>query len=199
VERVVLARHGESERSLPGLTNGDPRVAVALTAAGREEARHLGDELRDDPIDLCVTSEFPRTQETASIALAGRDVPRLVLADLNDIRFGDYEGEPLVDYRKWAHAHGPDDVVPGGDESRAETVARYVRAFRTILERPEHDALVVAHGLPIRYVLEALEGRNPAVKIEFVPYAEPFRLTAGELAEAVDRLDAWVARPAWTT
>jgi hypothetical protein len=37
------------------------------------------------------------------------------------------------------------------------------------------------------------------VKIEFVPYAEPFRLTAGELAEAVDRLDAWVARPAWTT
>jgi broad specificity phosphatase PhoE len=192
-----LARHGESERSRLGLTNGDPRVPVPLTEEGRDQASRLGEQLRDEPIDLCVTSEFLRTQETAELALAGRAVPRLVLPDLDDIRFGDYEGLPLVDYRKWAHAHGPEDVVPGGDESRAETVARYVRAFRTILARPEHDALVVAHGLPIRYVLEAIEGRNPAAKIEYVPYAEPFRLDAATLAEAVDRLDAWVGRPVW--
>jgi broad specificity phosphatase PhoE len=192
-----LARHGESERSRLGLTNGDPRVPVPLTEEGRDQASRLGEQLRDEPIDLCVTSEFLRTQETAELALAGRAVPRLVLPDLDDIRFGDYEGLPLVDYRKWAHAHGPEDVVPGGDESRAETVARYVRAFRTILARPEHDALVVAHGLPIRYVLEAIEGRNPAAKIEYVPYAEPFRLDADTLAEAVDRLDAWVGRPVW--
>jgi probable phosphoglycerate mutase len=172
-------------------------VPVPLTEEGRDQARRLGEQLRDEPIDLCVTSEFLRTQETAELALAGRAVPRLVLPDLDDIRFGDYEGLPLVDYRKWAHAHGPEDVVPGGDESRAETVARYVRAFRTILARPEHDALVVAHGLPIRYVLEAIEGRNPAAKIEYVPYAEPFRLDADTLAEAVDRLDAWVGRPVW--
>jgi broad specificity phosphatase PhoE len=192
-----LARHGESERSRLGLTNGDPRVPVPLTEEGRDQASRLGEQLRDEPIDLCVTSEFLRTQETAELALAGRAVSRLVLPDLDDIRFGDYEGLPLVDYRKWAHAHGPEDVVPGGDESRAETVARYVRAFRTILARPEHDALVVAHGLPIRYVLEAIEGRNPAAKIEYVPYAEPFRLDAATLAEAVDRLDAWVGRPVW--
>jgi broad specificity phosphatase PhoE len=192
-----LARHGESERSRLGLTNGDPRVPVPLTEEGRDQASRLGEQLRDEPIDLCVTSAFLRTQETAELALAGHAVPRLVLPDLDDIRFGDYEGLPLVDYRKWAHAHGPEDVVPGGDESRAETVARYVRAFRTILARPEHDALVVAHGLPIRYVLEAIEGRNPAAKIEYVPYAEPFRLDAATLAEAVDRLDAWVGRPVW--
>jgi broad specificity phosphatase PhoE len=192
-----LARHGESERSRLGLTNGDPRVPVPLTEEGRDQASRLGEQLRDEPIDLCVTSAFLRTQETAELALAGHAVPRLVLPDLDDIRFGDYEGLPLVDYRKWAHAHGPEDVVPGGDESRAETVARYVRAFRTILARPEHVALVVAHGLPIRYVLEAIEGRNPAAKIEYVPYAEPFRLDADTLAEAVDRLDAWVGRPVW--
>jgi 2,3-bisphosphoglycerate-dependent phosphoglycerate mutase len=199
VERCVLARHGESERSRSGLTNGDPRVPVALTEEGREQAHALGEQLRGDPIDLCVTSEFLRTQETAELALAGRAMPRLVLADLNDIRFGDYEGLPLVDYRKWAHAHGPQDVVPGGDETRAETVARYVRAFRVILARPEHDALVVAHGLPIRYVLEALAGRNPAAKIEYVPYAEPFRLSAQQLEEAVSLLERWTADPVWPT
>jgi len=198
VERVVLARHGESERSVVGLTNGDPRVACALTAVGREEARRLGIELADDAIDLCVTSEFERARETADLALAGRDVPRLVLGDLNDIRFGEYEGRPLTDYRTWARAHGPEDVVPGGD-SRAGTVGRYVSAYRTILARPEETVLVVAHGLPVRYVLDAVEGRDPAAAIAQVPYAKPFRLTADELREAVERLEAWTQRPAWAT
>jgi broad specificity phosphatase PhoE len=198
VERVVLARHGESERSVEGLTNGDPRVACALTAVGREEARRLGVELADDPIDLCVTSEFERAQETAELALAGRDVPRLVLAELNDIRFGEFEGRPLIEYRAWAHAHGPEEVVPGGD-SRAQTVARYVSAYRTILARQEETVLVVAHGLPVRYVLDAVEGRNPAAAIAQVPYAQPFRLGAGERAQAVDRLNAWARSPAWVT
>lgn len=198
MRRAILARHGESERSVDGLTNGDPAVRVGLTETGREEARRLGAELRGDPIDLCVTSEFERAQETADLALEGRDVPRLVLADLNDIRFGEFEGRLLTDYRAWAHTHGPEDVCPGG-ESRVQTVARYVRGYRTILARPEETILVVAHGLPVRYVLDALDGRNPAAAVAQVPYAEPFRLSAEELASAVGLLEAWVRSPAWLT
>jgi len=199
VKRVILARHGESERSVEGLTNGDPAVPVGLTATGREEARRLGVELGDDSIDLCVTSEFERAQETADLALAGRDVPLLVLADFNDIRFGKFEGRPLTDYRAWAHAHGPEDICPGGGESRAQTVARYVHGYRTLLARPEETILLVAHGLPVRYVLDALERRNPAARVAQVPYAEPFRFSAEELTAAVDLLEAWVRSPAWTT
>ena len=137
-------------------------------------------------------------RETADLALAGRDVPRLVLADLNDIRFGEFEGRPLTEYRAWAHAHGPEDVVPGGD-SRAQTVARYARAYRTILARPEKTVLMIAHGLPVRYLLDALEGRNPAAAVAQVPYAEPYRLSARELEAAVRRLESWVDSPAWAT
>jgi 2,3-bisphosphoglycerate-dependent phosphoglycerate mutase len=197
VERIVLARHGESELSVVGRTNGDPSVAVALTEVGREEARHLGRELAGDPIDLCVTSEFPRAQETADLALEDRDVPRLVLAELNDIRFGEFEGRLLTDYRKWAHTHGPEERAPGGGDSRAQTVGRYVAGYARLLERPEESILVVAHGLPVRYVLDAVEGRNPAAAIARVPYAEPFRLTKAELEGAVTRLRAWVLVPRW--
>jgi broad specificity phosphatase PhoE len=194
---VILARHGESERSVEGLTNGDPAVRVGLTATGREEARRLGVELRADPIDLCVTSEFERAQETAGLALEGRDVPRLVLADFNDIRFGAFEGLPLTDYRAWAHAHGPEDICPGGGESRAQTVARYVHGYHTILARPEETILLVAHGLPVRYVLDAVDGRDPVARVEQIPYAEPFRLSRAELERAVERLATWVRTPAW--
>jgi broad specificity phosphatase PhoE len=199
VEGVILARHGESERSVLGLTNGDPTVRVALTETGREEARRLGVELGDDPIDLCVTSEFQRAQETADLALDGRDVPRLVVADFNDIRFGEFEGRLLTEYRAWAHTHGPEDVCPGGGDSRAQTVARYVHGYQTLLERPEQTILLLAHGLPVRYVLDALERRNPAAAVAQVPYAEPFRLSADELSVAVELLEAWVRSPAWTT
>ena len=60
-----------------GAINGDVAVPVALTELGREQARRLGDEIRDDPIELCVTSEFGRVLESG---MTEREV-RLLVAD----------------------------------------------------------------------------------------------------------------------
>jgi broad specificity phosphatase PhoE len=199
VERAILARHGESELSCRGLTNGDPGVACPLTERGREESRHLGELLATEPIDLCVTSVFERTSETADLALGGRSVPRLVLPELNDIRFGEFEGRALADYRDWAHAHAPEAEAPGGGESRVETIRRYVDGYRIVLGRPERTILVVAHGLPIRYVLDAAAGTGPVPRIKHVPYAEPFPVSATRLTAAVEHLEAWLRAPAWAS
>ena len=198
MEHALLTRHAESEFSVRGLTNGDPEIEVALTERGREQARRLGEQLASTEIDLCAVSEFQRAQETADLALTGRDVPRLVLPELNDIRFGEFEGRLLADYRAWARTHGPEDEVPGG-ESRAESVRRYVAAFGTILARPEPTILVVAHSLPIRYALNAAAGGLPKPAMQPVSYAEPFPLSAPELTAAVERLETWALAPAWST
>ncbi len=197
MDEVILARHGESELSVVGTVNGDPAIACALTPTGEEQARRLGERLADVEIDLCVTSQFERVRETADLALAGRDIPRLILPELNDVRFGSFEGRTLADYREWAAANEPTVEAPGGGESRSGTVARYVRAYRTILARPEGTVLVVAHGLPIRYVLNALEETDPAPLVEMVAYAEPYRLTARQVQRAVDRLERWASTPRW--
>lgn len=197
MERVILVRHGESEYSLRGAMNGDPRTAVRLTERGREQARRLGRVLAAEEIDLCATSEFGRARETADLALAGRDVPRLVLPGLNDIRVGGFEGALLSDYRVWAAAHDPLAEPPGGGESRAGCARRCVRAYGTLLGRPEATILVVAHGLPIRYVLNAALAVLPAPVLEQVDYAEPYRLTAAELSAAVARLESWCDAPSW--
>ena len=197
MDEVILARHSESELSVVGTVNGDPAIACALTATGREQARLLGERLADVELDLCVTSEFERVRETADLALGGRAIPRLVLPQLNDVRFGRFEGGTLADYRTWASANEPTIEAPGGGESRSGTVARYVRAYRTILARPEHTILVVAHGLPIRYVLNALEETDPSPLVEQVAYAEPYGLSAAKLELATDRLERWASAPAW--
>jgi broad specificity phosphatase PhoE len=197
VERLILARHGESDLSVRGIANGDPARSCALTDAGRAQARRLGELVADEPLDLCVTTVFERTRETADLALAGREVPRLVVPELNDIRFGDFESLAFAQYRAWARSATPTDEPPGDGESRAAVVARYVRGFRAILGRPERLALVVVHGLPIRYVLNALAGTPPAPILEQVPYAEPYAVSADELEGALRTLGAWTAAPAW--
>lgn len=197
MDEVILARHGESELSVVGTVNGDPAVACALTPEGEQQARRLGAQLAEVEIDLCVTSEFERAQRTAELALNGREIPQLVLPELNDVRFGGFEGKPLAEYRAWAAENEPTLEAPGGGESRSATVSRYVRAYRTILGRPEETILVVAHGLPIRYVLNALDETDPAPLVEQVAYAEPYTLQRRELGLAVDRLERWAAEPAW--
>jgi broad specificity phosphatase PhoE len=197
METVILARHAESRFSVRHACNGDPSRCEGLTDDGREQARALGRLLADDPVELCVTSEFRRTQETADVALEGRDVPRVVVPELNDIRFGRFEGGLLGEYRRWAHAAQPDDPCPGGGESRADAAGRFARGFRVLLERPEPVVLAVAHALPIRYVLSALLEQDPAAVVEPVAYAEPHRFSADQLERAVLRLARWSERPAW--
>ncbi|HWH55514.1 MAG TPA: histidine phosphatase family protein [Gaiellaceae bacterium] len=197
MDEVILARHGESELSVVGTVNGDPATACALTPTGEQQARRLGELLAGTQLDLVVTSEFERARQTAEIALAGREVPRLVVPGFNDVRFGGFEGGTLVDYRAWASENEPTVEAPGGGESRSGTVLRYASAYRTVLARPEATILVVAHGLPIRYVLNALDEQDPAPLVEQVAYAEPYRLAAAELERAVDRLERWAAAPVW--
>jgi broad specificity phosphatase PhoE len=197
MERAILVRHGESEFSLRNAMNGDPSVSCPLTDEGEKQARRLAEALRDDEIDLCVVTEFERTRRTAELALAGRDVPRLVVPELNDIRVGAFEGGPLDVYRTWARERSPIEVPPGGGESRAQAAERYVRGFRVVLERPETTVLVVAHGLPIRYLLIAAEGGTPGPIVPALDYATPYPLGRAELEAAVEQLEAWAATPTW--
>ncbi len=197
MERALLVRHGESVFGAQGLATGKLDVRCPLSERGAAQARALAEEISGEDIDLCVTSELERARQTADIALAQRSVRRIVLAELNDPLYGSYEGGPLDAYLAWAHANDSAAEPPGGGEARQTLVARYAAGFRTILDRPERAILVVAHSLPIAYVLMALTGLDPAARLPLVEYAKPHVVSAGELSRAIARLEAWCAAPSW--
>ncbi len=192
MEHAILVRHAESELNVGAILNGDRTVAGPLSEHGREQARELGTATRPD---LAVTSSFERTRETAE--LAWPDVPRLEEPDFDEIAFGRWEGQTYEAYSGWAWTAGPLEEAPGGGESRVAVLARYVRGYRRVLARPERSVAVVAHGLVIRYVLQAAAGLPPAPKLDGVPSAVPFELTRDELSAAVDLLEDWLREPAW--
>jgi alpha-ribazole phosphatase len=197
MDQLILARHGESVFSSRLLVNGDIASPGPLTPRGRAEARALGQALATQRIDLCATSEFERTRETADVALAGRDVPRLVLAELNDPLYGSYEGGALQDYRAWAASVGSDTAAPGGGESRHAIVARYARGLRELRERDEATVLAVVHSLPIAYLLAAKQGDPPGRRVPLVEHAHPYPFSAVEVDAALDVVDSWLGAPTW--
>jgi broad specificity phosphatase PhoE len=197
VERALLVRHGESVFGARGLATGNVDVRCPLSERGAAQARALAEEISGEEIDLCVTSELERAHQTADIALAQRSVRRIVLAELNDPLYGSYEGGPLDAYIAWAHANDSAAEPPGGGEGRQTLVARYAAGFRRILDRPERAIFVVAHSLPIAYVLMARAGFDPARRVPLVEHARIHAVSAGELAGAIARLEGWCEAPSW--
>jgi len=191
---VILVRHGHAASNAGATVSGSPPGA-ALSEQGVEEALELREALAYEEIDLAVSSRFARTQQTLVLALGERPVERLVLPALDEIHFGAFDGGPLVDYRIWAWTHAADAECPGGGESRADAAVRYAGALDELLARPEGRVLVVSHALPIRYVIDAADGRFPASRVEHVGHAVPIVLGGDAIARAATTLRSWAQAP----
>ena len=196
MELLLLARHAEAEANVGGSVSG-VAPGGGLSETGRNQARALGRSLGRYELDLCATSEFRRTQETADVALAGLDVPRIVVPELNEIGFGSFEAGPLTDYRRWAWETGPADDGPGGGESRAAAAVRFARALELLLARPEQTVLAITHALALRHILDASEGLVPRARMAPVPHAEAVPIDAAAIRRAADLLAQWSLAPAF--
>ena len=182
----LLARHGESLLNVAGLVNADPARDEGLSPHGEEEARDLGRQLAGIAIDLVVTSRFPRTHRTAALALGGREVPKLELPELDDVRVGELEGKTIAEYREWKRNRARSEPFPGG-ESLDDAAARYAGAYRLLLARREHVMLVVCHEIPVRYAINAATGSDELDRpVHDVRNAVPYLFDERALAAAAE-------------
>jgi broad specificity phosphatase PhoE len=186
---LLLARHGQSLFNVDKVVNGDPLLDRGLSPLGIEEGRKLHGQIAGISIDLCAVSEFPRAQQTARLALEGRDdVPWQIDPELNDIRLGELEGRTLDDYRSWKDEHTHADPFPGG-ESLEAAARRYAAAYERLLQRDEETILCVCHEIPVRYAINAADG-SPDLDwpIHAIANATPYVFDAAGLERAVRRL-----------
>lgn len=194
MKTLILARHAHAASNAGDVVNAVP-PGGGLSAAGIEEARALGRLLALEAIDLGVSSRLLRARETLVLALGDQAAPLVTEPLLDEIGFGSFEGGPLDAYRAWAWEHDADAACPGGGESRAGAASRLAEGLGSLLARPEQTVLAVSHGLPVRYVLDAAEGRLPARRVEPVAHARPYRLERESVEFAAETLRAWAAEP----
>ena len=195
MKELILVRHAFAVSNRDGGTASCTPPGEGLTPEGVEQGRRLALALADQPIDLAASTELRRTSETLELALAGRETPRIVVPELNEIGFGSFDGGPLGDYRAWAWSELPDVLAPGEGESRAQGAARFSRGLRVLLARPEQTILAVGHALMVRYVLDAVAGLPPSARMAPVEHAFPNRLAVAEVESAARLLESWSHAP----
>ena len=146
--QILFMRHGQTNYNLLGLCNDDPADDVHLTATGIAQAEAAAEALRRTPLDMIVTSELPRTRQTAEIINRYHGLGLQTHPALNDIRSG-FNGKPVADYFA-ATAADPLRIAANGGESLLMHKARVLTYLDWLRQQTVHTILSIAHEETLR-------------------------------------------------
>ncbi len=153
---VYLMRHGQTNYNVQGLCNDDPAEDVHLTAAGIEQSEQAAEQLKDISIDLIVTSELPRTRQTAQIVNRHHGVKILQHPAINDLHTG-FNGRPSAEHQQTIVQDRLRTKPPGG-ESLLEHKQRVLTFIDWLKGVGQHTVLVVAHEETLRVCVAYFRG-----------------------------------------
>lgn len=167
---ILLIRHGESRAATADnpfplvMGHGDPE----LHPNGIEQARRVGERLRNHPIRAIYVSNLRRTAETAAPLAGHLGLEPIVDPDLREVFLGEWEGgvlrikaaqmDPVYlrmqEEQRW-------DVIPGG-EPHDVLSGRLMRAIQRIhTNHPDELVAAVVHGGVVGSILATATGARP--------------------------------------
>ncbi|MEJ2449637.1 MAG: histidine phosphatase family protein [Gammaproteobacteria bacterium] len=146
--QILFMRHGQTNYNLFGLCNDDPGRDVYLTTTGIAQAEAAAERLRQTPLDMIVTSELPRTRQTAEIVNRYHQLELRQHPALNDIRSG-FDGQPVSEYFA-AIAADPLHLAVNGGESLLSHKQRVLGYLDWLRQQPAQAVLSIAHEETLR-------------------------------------------------
>lgn len=167
---ILLVRHGESraataDNPFPLVDgHGDPE----LHPNGWEQARRVGERLKEQPIGAVYVTNLRRTAETAQPLCTHLGIEPMVEPDLREVHLGEWEGGLL---RMKAAEQDPVylqmraeqrwDVIPGAESW--DTINQRVTRGLSRIHGNHPDELVVAvvHGGIVAHILAHASGARP--------------------------------------
>lgn len=170
--RFYIVRHGETEWNQQGRLQG--QQDSPLTEAGIRQAVERSQTFRDIEFADAFSSDLFRTQRTAELLTADRQLAIKTTQLLRERSFGTFEGatyavwqtelqksleerEALSEEGKFQHKHAPDIE---SDEEISTRMLTFIR--QTAVAYPDQNVLVVAHGGIMRATLNKLAFTLPS-------------------------------------
>ena len=152
---LLLIRHGENDYTKKGKLAGHT-PGVHLNERGQEQARALGEALKDAPLTAIYSSPLERAIETASPIAAARSLTILQEPDLIESFVGKWQGRSWKVLRltkAWKVVqHAPSRFRFPEGESFPEMQTRIVSALERIVSqhKPKDLLACVFHADPIK-------------------------------------------------
>ncbi|ARA95061.1 MAG: histidine phosphatase family protein [Bacteroidetes bacterium] len=196
VETVFyFVRHGQTDYNRLGIVQGRG-IDSRLNPVGEAQADALARRLQDVSFDAIYASTLRRALQTAEPLRRTRpQVPFYRLADLEEMSWGIYEGQPIgPDLRarldawqaRWAQGCY-DDPIDGG-ESILDVQRRALRAVEQMLDRHAGGTLlVVTHGRLLRVLLSSLLPEYGLARMQDIRHANT---AVNQLVHRGDRFEA---------
>ena len=164
---LLVIRHGESQPARPGVAfpTVDGHADPPLDPHGEHEAERVADRLAGEDISAIYVTPLRRTQQTAAPLAARLGLEPTVIADLQEVHLGEWEGaifrikvqegdpiaQRLFTEERW-------DVIPGA-ESPEDLAARVRRGIEQIAAaHPDERVAVFTHGGVIGTIMSLATG-----------------------------------------
>lgn len=161
--RLYLIRHGQSEDNLVKRQSGWRQIG--LTEKGRDEARVIGERLKDVHFDQFYSSDLRRAKETQEVAFPHVDAKTTWL--LREINVGELEGRPGTESTAkygeiYTKCKAERNYIYFNGENKPLVRAR-AREFLKLMEKEEGNVAVFSHANWINCLIEDMTG------VEWIP------------------------------
>lgn len=173
--RVTFVRHGQSAGNASGLIDTSTPGPV-LTTTGQVQSQAVAGLLGDNNYDAIYASTMVRTQLTAAPMSQYLRLPIQVLAGLQEIEAGVFEGTPESQASTgyglfplaWAIQGNRDLRIPGSIDGN-EFDARVDGALKTIYDNGDRNAVIFSHGGAIMFwTMMNVQNLTAAEKIDLL-------------------------------
>ncbi len=159
---LILARHGQTAWNVVEVFRG--RADVDLDETGLEQAELLAAYLRERKIEVVYSSPLIRAQKTAAAIAAKHRLEVITAKELNDLKFGEWEGLPLTEVREkyptlfteWVQT--PHLVkIPAG-ETLEDVTKRATFFVKKAITQHQGTIVMVSHRVVHKVLILALLG-----------------------------------------
>lgn len=166
--RVLVVRHGQSEGNV-GRIWTSAREGFPLTELGHEQARAVGETLRDEGVTAVYGSPLLRAQQTASEIAGVLGLEAQVLEGVEEMHVGVHEGRhddhvgpvAIEVFGRWWRDGDLSGGFDGG-ETGEQITGRFAAALGSVAEaHPGETVVVVSHGGAMALSLAQLCGLDP--------------------------------------
>jgi probable phosphomutase (TIGR03848 family) len=161
---LLLIRHGENEYVKTGKLAGR-LPGVHLNQRGQDQARALGEALKDVPLKAVYSSPLERAMETAAPIASARKLQIIQEPDLMEVNVGKWQGKSLKVLRLmkvWKIVqHSPSRFRFPEGESFPEMQTRIAAALELIIKKhnkPQDIVAVIFHSDPIKLAVSHFLG-----------------------------------------
>jgi broad specificity phosphatase PhoE len=146
---IYLIRHAETEGNLQRIVQ---MPNTPLSIRGRQQAQCLANAYSQVPISSILSSDYTRTQSTASALQKQVNCTMTFTELLRERHFGELRGRAYDDIN---HDFFAADYHPPGGENYAQFVERIRNAWQQLTElanQQKGNIVVMSHGLVLRCI-----------------------------------------------